>query len=187
MGGLTDFSMDCFAKATSKVTAATPAEVVPIMIPAELWTVKFAATLAGLTGASVNANFLRTFSLTWNTGAQTRHYADGTLQAAQFVETDMGGTLELEVESTALAVSEFYDKYVSMALDFVRLKAQGPVLGGTFYSLQLDVPIYWSKPTILSGDDNGVNLYKVSGDIAYDPTGAQSLGAVLVCSLTAIP
>ena len=186
IGGLTDFSMDMFGKATTKVTAATPAEVVPIMIPGDLWTVKFASTLAGLTGATVVANFLRGFSLTWNTGAQPRHYADGTLQAAQFVETDMGGTLDLEVESQANAVSEFYDKYVSGTLDFVRLKVTGPVLGGTFYSLQLDVPVYWSKISVLSGDDNGVNIYKVTGDIAYDVTGAQSLGAVLVCSLATI-
>ena len=187
LGGMTDFTMDMFGKITTKVSAATPAEVTPVMIPAELWTVKFATTLAGLPGASVVANFLRTFTLHWDTGAQPRHYADGTLQAAQFVETDMVGTLELEVESTAQAVSEFYDKYTTLTLDFVRLKVTGPVLGGSNYSLQLDVPVYWTAPEILASDDNGVNLYKVKGDIAYDATGAQSLGAVLVCSIAAIP
>ena len=187
LGGLTDLSADMFGKVTTKVTAATPAETVPVMIPAELWTIKFAALLASLTAASVVSNFLRSWSLTWNTVSQPRHYADGTLQAAQAVETDMGGTLSLEVESTAQAVSEFYDKRVAGTLDFVRLKAIGPVLGGTFYSCQIDVPVYWQDPDILSGDDNGVNLYKVTGDIAYDVTSAQSLGITLVSSLAAIP
>lgn len=187
LGGMTDYSMEMFGKQTTKVTAATPAESTPILIPGDLWTVKFATTLAGLAGASVVSNFLRSFSLTWNTGAQPRHYADGTLLAAQYVETDLGGTLDLEVESTAQAVSQFYDKHTTMTMDFVRLKATGPSLGGTNYSLQFDVPVYWTKPQLLSGDDNGVNLYKVSGDIAYDPTGAQSLSAILVCSLAAIP
>jgi hypothetical protein len=187
LGGLTHLKADLFGKQSSKVTAATPAEVQPVMIPAELWTIKQAATLAGLAGASVVANMLRSFSLTWNTGSQPRHYADGTLQAAQAVETDMGGTLDVELESTAAAVSGFYDKYTAGTMDFVRLKATGPTLGATNYSAQLDIPVYWTKPTVLSGDDNGVNIYKFSGDIAYDTVSAQSLGALIVCSLAAIP
>lgn len=186
-GRLTRFTADCFAQRAVKTTAATPAETSPIIIPADLWTIKFATAASGLAGASVQTNFLRSFGLQWNTGLVPEFYLDGNLYMGQSVETDLSGALELEVDSTALAVSEFYDKHAAGTLDFVRLKATGPTLGATNYSLQLDVPVYWDRPKPLASQTNAINRYTVTGKVAYDPTSAKSLEAVLVCSVTAIP
>ena len=184
-GELTHFEADCFAQQAVKGTASTPAEVNPILIPADLWTVKFAATFAGLSGASVQTNFLRTWSLDYMTGIKNRFYMDGNLFMGQHVETDIVSTFEMEVESTALAVSEFVDKFRAGTLDFVRLKATGPVLGGSFYSLQLDFPVYWDEPKPLASVDDGVNLYTVKGRQAFD--GTNGMVITLVNSLAAIP
>lgn len=187
LGGLTRYEADCFAQRAIKTAASAPAEVVPVKIPADLWTVKFAATFAGLAGASVSSNYLRSWSLDWETGLKPRWYADGNTYMGQHQETDLMGRLELEVESTALAVSEHVDKWRAGTLDFVRLKATGPTLGATNYSLQLDLPVYWDEPQPLSADDDGVNLYRIPGRVAYDSTAAKSLEATLVCTLSAIP
>lgn len=186
-GGLTRYEADLFAQRAIKTTAATPAEVAPIKIPSDLWTLKFATTFAGLAGASVQANFLRSWSLDWQTGLSPRFYADGTTYMGQHVETDVAGKLHLETESTALAVSEIVDKWRAGTLDFVRLKATGPTLGSTNYSLQLDIPIYWDEPQVIASVDDGVNLYSTDAKVAYDTTATKSLEATLVCSLAAIP
>jgi hypothetical protein len=187
LSGLTRFEADCFAQRAIKTTASAPTEVSPVKIPGSLWTVKFATTFAGLTGASVQTNFMRTFGLEWMTGLKPRFYGDGNLYFGQTQETDLLGKLELEVESTALAVSEFVDKHRAGTLDFVRLKATGPTLGATNYSLQHDVPVYWDAPKPIAAVDDQVNLYTVTGRIAYDPTAAKSLETTLVCTLPAIP
>jgi hypothetical protein len=52
----------------------------------------------------------------------------------------------MTVESTALAVSEFYDKWLAQTLDFIRLKATGPTLGASNYSAQIDLPVLYEGP-----------------------------------------
>ena len=185
LGELTHVEADLFAQEATKGAASTPAEVSPILMPADLWTVKFAATFAGLGAASVQANFLRSWSFEYMTGIQPRWYADGNTFLGQHVETDISGTLTMEVESTTLAVSEFVDKYRAGTLDFVRLKITGPTLGGTNYSLQLDMPVYWDEPKPIASIDEGVNLYTIKGRQAYN--GTNGLVVTLVNTLAAIP
>lgn len=184
-GEKTHFEADLFAQQATKGAASTPAENTAIVIPADLWTVKFATTAAGLPGASIQANFLRTWSFEYQTGLKPRWYQDGNTFMGQHVETDISGKLTMEVESTALAVSEFVDKQRAGTLDFVRLKATGPVLGGTFYSLQLDIPVYWDNVKPLASVDDGVNLYTVEAHQVFD--GTTGLVITLVNTLAAIP
>lgn len=184
-GELTHLDADLFAQGTAKGAASTPAEVTPVLIPSDLWTVKFAATFAGLGAASISTNFLRTWAFDYATGIKPRFYADGTTQMGQHVETDLTGSLSMEVESTALAVSEFVDKWRAGTVDYLRLKATGPALGGTNYSLQLDMPVYWDEPKPLASVDDGVNLYTVKAKQAWD--GTNGLVVTLVNSLAAIP
>lgn len=187
MGDLTSLEMDMFAQRAVKGAKATPADNNAVKIPGDLWTVKFAASIAGLPGATASANFLQAWELDVTTGLLMRHYMDGNLYAGQHLETDISATLSLTVESTALAVSEFFDKSLAQTLDFVRLKAIGPVLGGSFYSAQIDLPILWEVPAPIDSEDNGVNLWKITGRLAYDPTSTASISAVIVNSLTALP
>lgn len=185
LGDLTHFEAQCFAQQAIKGAASAPAEVLPIMIDGDLWTLKFATTFAGLGAASVQSNFLRSWSFDYDSGIRPRFYMDGTTALGQHVETDIAGTLEMEVESTALAVSEIVDKYRAGTLDYVRLKNTGPSLGASNYSLQIDMPVYWDEPQPLSSVDDGVNLYKFKGRQAYD--GTNGLVITLVCSLATIP
>ena len=184
-GELTHFEADCFAQQVVKGAASAPAEINPVLIPADLWTVKFAGTFAGLAGASVQANFLRMWNLDYVTGIRNRFYMDGTTAMGQHVETDIVSTFTMEVESTALAVSEFVDKWRAGTLDFVRLKATGPALGASNYSLQFDFPVYWDEPKPLASVNEGVNLYTVKGRQAYD--GTNGMVTTLVNTLAAIP
>jgi hypothetical protein len=187
IGDLTSLEGDLFAQRAVKGAKATPAINSAVKIPGDLWTVKFAGTLAGLPGASVQANFLIDWELEVLTGLKWRHYQDGNLYGGQHVETDIAGNLSMTVESTALAVSEFYDKALSQTLDFIRLKATGPALGGTNYSAQIDLPVLYDVPEPIGEEDDGVNLYKVSAHLAYDDTSGTSIVPVIVNSLAALP
>jgi len=185
-GELTHLEADCFAQQAIKGAASSPAEIANnILIPSDLWTLKTAGTFAGLSGASVQTNLLRTWSFEYDTGILPRFYMDGTTGLGQHVETDIAGMVDMEVESTAYTISEFVDKYRAGTLDYARFKVQGPVLGGSFYSLQFDMPVYWDEPQVIASTDNGVNLYTVRGRQAYDST--NGLVVTLVCSLSAIP
>jgi hypothetical protein len=185
LGGLTELEMDCFAQRAIKTAKATPAINAAIKIPGDLWTIKFAGTIAGLPGASISTNFLLAWELEVMTGLKWRHYMDGNMYGAQHVETDIAATLQMTVESTALAVSEFYDKAVADTMDFIRLKATGPALGGTNYSAQIDMPVLYEEPEIIAEEDDGINLYKVTAHLADDTT--NGIIPVIVNSLAALP
>lgn len=189
LGELTQMSLDAFAQRAVKVAKATPADNVSPKIPGDLWTVKYAATLAGLPGASIVANFLVDWELEIRTGVFAEHYMDGNLYFGQHVETSLGGTLTMTVESTAQAITQFVDKYRAQTLDFVRLKATGAVLGGSNYSAQVDLGVLYDKPSIIDSDRDGINLYKITARVAADSptTPAQNMSFVLVNALTAIP
>jgi hypothetical protein len=187
LGDVTQLEMEGFAQRAVKVAKATPAINAAIKIPGDLWTIKFAGSIAGLAGASIQTNFLQAFDLEVQTGLKWRHYMDGNLYGSQSVETDIAATLNMTVESTALAVSEFFDKAVADTMDFIRLKATGPVLGGTFYSAQIDLPVLYEIPEIISGESgsDGINLYKVTAHLADDTT--NGIIPVIVNSLATLP
>lgn len=187
IGDVTGLEMNGFAQRAIKTAKASPALNSAIKIPGDLWTIKFAANIAGLAGASVQTNFLQAFDLDVQTGLVWRHYMDGNLYGGQHVETDISWTLAMTVESTALAVSEFYDKAVADTMDFIRLKATGPALGGSNYSAQIDMPVLYEEPEIISGESGGegINLYKVVARGADD--GTNGIIPVIVNSLAALP
>lgn len=185
LGDVTSLEMSGFAKSTTKVAKATPASNSGVKVAGDLWTIKFAANIAGLGAASVVSNFLLGWELEVDTGLVWRHYMDGSTQGAQSLESFIAATLTMTVESTAQAVSQFYDKAIAGTMDFIRLKNTGPTLGGSNYSVQLDMPVLYEVPKILSGDQDGINLYEVTARVAYD--GTNGLIPVIVNSMTALP
>jgi hypothetical protein len=187
LGDVTQLAMEGFAQRAVKTAKATPGTNAAIKIPGDLWTIKFAATFAGLAGVSVQTNFLVDWELEVRTGLVWRHYMDGNLYGSQHVETDISWTLTMTVESTALAVSEFYDKAAADTMDFIRLKATGPTLGGSNYSAQIDTPVLYQEPEIISGESGGegINLYKVVANGADD--GTNGIAPTIVNSLAALP
>lgn len=186
-GEVTSLNLNGFAQRAVKTAKATPAIQSSVKIPGDLWTIKFAATAAGLAGASVVGNYLVDWSLDVQTGLIPDSTLDGNLYFGQHVETEIKASLSLTVESTSQAISEHYDKWLAQTLSFIRLKATGPTLGASNYSGQFDLPVLYSKVEPIAAERDGVNLYRVTANLAYDPTGAKSIDPTLVCALTAIP
>jgi hypothetical protein len=185
LGEVTQLSMDGFAQRGVKTAKATPAINAAIKIPGDLWTLKVAANIAGLGAASVITNFLVDWELEVLTGLQWEHYMDGNMYGSQHVETDIAANLSMTVESTAQAVSEFFDKAIAGTMSFLRLKATGPTLGGTNYSAQIDMPVLYEVPEIITAERDGINLYKVTAHLADDTT--NGIIPVIVNSLAALP
>lgn len=185
LGDVTQLEMEAYAQRAVKTAKATPAVNTGVKIPSDLWTIKFASSIAGLAGASIVTNFLVGFELEVTTGLIWRHYMDGNLYGSQHVETDIAWTLSLKVESTAQAVSQFYDKAAADTMDFIRLKATGPALGGSNYSAQIDMPVLYEEPEIIAEEDEGVNLWNVTAHGSDD--GTNGIIPVIVNSLAAIP
>jgi len=185
LGDVTSLEMEGFAQRAVKGAKASPAINAAIKIPGDIWTVKVAASIAGLGAASVITNFLVDWELEVMTGLKWRHYLDGNLYGAQHVETDIAWSVTMTVESTAQAVSEFYDKAIAGTMSFLRFKATGPALGGTNYSAQIDMPVLYDVPEIISGEEDGINLYKVKAHGADDA--ANGIIPVIVNSLAALP
>lgn len=185
LGDVTSLEMDWFGQRAVKTAAASPAINSAIKIPGDLWTIKFAANIAGLGAASIQTNFLVAWELSVSTGLLWRHYMDGNLYGSQHVETDISADLKMTVESTALAISEFYDKAAAATMDFLRLKATGPALGGSNYSATIDMPVLYEVPEIIASEQDGVNLYSVTAHLADD--GTNGIIPVIVNSLAALP
>lgn len=187
LGEVTQLTMDMFGQRAVKGAKAAPGTNVGTKIPGDLWTIKFATTFAGLGAASISTNFLVDWELDVSTGLVWRHYMDGNLYGSQHVETDIAGTLTMTTESTALAVSEFFDKAAADTMDFIRLKATGPALGGSNYSAQIDLPVLYEEPKVIAGESggDGINLWKVVAHLADD--GTNGIAPVIVNSIAALP
>ena len=185
---LTQLQMNLFGRQSTKSTKTAVAANNGVKIPGYLWTIKFATAQSGLTGASVVSNFLVGGSLNVQTGLVPRKYNDGLAYFGQSVEAAaLRGTLTLQVESTAQAVSQFYDKAAADTVDFIRLKATGPALGSTNYSAQIDMAVSYDDPEVIGAETDGVNLYNVTAQLVYDPTWTNSIVGTVVNSLAAIP
>lgn len=185
LGDVTQLEMDMFGQRAVKGTAATPATNLAPKIPGDLWTIKFAANIAGLGAASIQTNFLVGWELEVLTGLMWEHYMDGNAYGSQHVETDIAANLSMTVESTALAISEFYDKAAAQTMDFLRLKATGGTLGASNYSAQIDMPVLYEVPEIIAEERDGINLYRVQAHLADD--GTNGIVPVIVNSLAALP
>lgn len=185
---LTQLEMNLFGRQSTKSTKTSVSANNGVKIPGYLWTIKFATAQSGLAGASVQSNFLTGFSLNVQTGLVRRKYQDGAAYFGQTVEAaPIIGTLDLQVESTATAVSQFYDKAAADTNDFVRLKATGPALGGSNYSAQIDLCVSYDDPEVIGAESDGVNLYNVKAHLMYDPTWANAIVGTIVNSLASIP
>lgn len=186
-GDVTSLGMNWFGQRAVKTAKASPAINSGVKIPGDLWTLKYATTAAGLTGASVQGNFLIDWSLEVETGLVPDSTLDGNLYFGQHVETEIKAALSMTVESTALAISEAYDKWLAQTLSFVRLKATGPALGGSTYIATIDLPILYSKVEPIAAERDGINLYRVAANLAYDATSAASIVPSVTNTLAALP
>lgn len=184
---MTQLSANWVGRQPTKSTKTALAANQAVRIPGDLWKIRFAASQAGIAGASDQANFLLDWEANFQTGLVPRFYQDGNKYFGQTVEAaDMMATLTLHVESTALAVSEFYDKKRAQTVDFCQLKALGPSLGGSNYSAQIQLALLYTDVKPLANEDDGVNIYEVTAQTVIDPTWATSMNFVFVNSVATL-
>ncbi len=186
IGQLTQLSGKLIGQRSIKTAMASPAGNATPKIPGGLWTLKTASTFAGLPGASVLGSLLTRHKLTIRTGLLWEHFQDGNLFGSGFQETVIGGDLELTLQATATAVSSFYDLYTAGTMIYVRLRAQGGALGGSFYSAQWDLPIVLPEARMIDSHDRGVNIYKISAKLADDGTNPP-ITPLVVNDIAALP
>lgn len=188
--GVTTLDFSMFARQSTKAsfTALTPNSAV--RIPGKLWKLRHATAQSGLSGASDQSNLLLNWSWQVNTGLVPRFYQDGLTYFGQHAESgDVTGIISLTVESTATAITQYYDKWNpggTPTVDFLQLKATGPALGGSNYSATLQAAVIYTKVAPISEESDGVNLYKVDAETVYDSTWGQSMGGTIVNSITAL-
>jgi hypothetical protein len=187
VGGPTKFSADLIGMTTVKGAATALSNITPEYMSGELWTIAHAANWAGLAAASAAGTFLKSFSLKYVPGVLPVHYLDGSLAFGQIVEGEISGTLDLEFDSTALAVSAYYDKNVAQTPVWIKLSNVGAALGGTNYGLVIYLYGYVTDVKPISGESDGINHYTATVALDYDSVGAHHLTATLTCSLAAIP
>lgn len=185
--GLTQLTADIYGRQSTKSTKTSLTMPNPVNIPGYLWKIRFATSQAGLTAASDVTNFLVSWDAEWDTGLVPRFYHDGLAYFGQGVEAaPVTGQLHLVVESTAQAITQFYDKGAANTVDFVQLKATGPSLGSSNYSSQFQFAVEYETVQPLSGEQDGVNLYDITARIVYDSTWQKSIESTTVCSLATL-
>lgn len=185
-GQLTQLSGTMFGQRSIKTARAALTAVSPQKIAGDWWTVKIATTFAGLPGASVQANLVVSLRLKVRTGLIPRHYLDGNYYFGQHQELRIGGELELELEDTATTITEFYDRYTAGTMFYLRLRAQGPTLGGSAYAAQFDLPIVTPEVKIIDREDNGVNIFRINARLSDDMTNPP-ITPLIVNTLAALP
>lgn len=185
--GMTQFSGNWFGRQPVKSTKTAVTANTAVRIPGYLWLPRFATAQSGLAGASDSLNFLVDWSANHQTGLTRRFYQDGLAYFGQSVEAlEQTATVTLHVESTALAVSEFYDKKRAQTVDFMQLKCTGPALGGSNYAVTLQYALLYTDVKPIASASDGVNLYEITAESVIDPTWATNFAATSTNSIATI-
>lgn len=185
--GMTELEINWFGRQPVKSTKTAVAANTAVRIPGYLWIPRWATAQSGLAGASDTLNFLQDWSVTHQTGLVPRFYQDGLAYFGQSVEAlPQTATVTLHVESTAQAISQFYDKKAAQTVDFMQLKALGPTLGGSNYSVTLQYALLYTDVKQIASVEEGVNIWEITAETVIDPTWATNMSAVIVCALAAI-
>jgi hypothetical protein len=183
---MTNLSVNWFGRQSTKSTKTSLTATSPVRIPGILWKPTWFTTMAGLGTATATSNSLIDWSLQVNTGMIPQFYQDGLGYFGEAVQSqELSGTITFHVASNAFAVSEFYDKWNpggSPTMDFMQLKAVGPTLSATNYTATIQMALLYTSVKPISAETNGVNIYEVTGELAYDSTSSQSIQGTAICS-----
>ena len=123
MDSMTTGTANFFARSATKVTQTAVAANQSVRIPGYLWIPKFAASQAGIAGASTSTGLLKNWRATYQTGLRPDRTMSGTTFFTQSVEAlDQTVHIEFDLESSATAVAE-YDKFKAQTVTFMQLAA----------------------------------------------------------------
>jgi hypothetical protein len=119
---------------------------------------------------------------TYTSGYQNLYTLNNT-NAAQ--DTFRPNPLEWELKLTRYIRNDNeWDRYVDKAKRKIRIKTTGSVLGGSFYSAQLDC--YGVLADRATSEDNGLGMEELTYKPLYDTSFAGTTQLIVVSSLTAI-
>lgn len=187
---MTGLSIDWFGRQSTKTTKTTLTPINPVRIPGYLWKPTWFTTFAGLGTATANSSILTDWSLTINTGLVPQNYQDGFGYYSEAVQAEeFSGQLTFHVVSSATAVSQFYDNWNpggAPTMDFMQLKAVGPALGSSNYTATMQMALLYTNVKPIGSEQNGVNLYEVTAELAYDATSTKSFAGTVICSIATI-
>lgn len=186
---LTQWSADWVGRQTAKVTVDSVAANNAVKMPSGLWTIKYATSQSGLTGASALGTTMRSFTLTVDLPQRPRRYAGGTLEFGRGVASgNLAGQLQMVWDSESDAVTQ-YDRMVSQSVSFFRLAHTGPVIGSGTYAAQIDVACLAPTDGIvpLGSESDGVMEYGLTFDLVYDATFTAAIGIDATASIAALP
>lgn len=113
------------------------------------------------------------------TGLAPVRVADGLLEFSTFSEGKRAAEVELTFvhNSTGIAI---YDKYVSGALDFIRLHTVGSIIELAIpYSLIVDLSLRYTEAPEFFTDDLGRNVVRMAARTFEDPTSNNDMNFVV--------
>lgn len=182
-------SASWFARET-KVAAATAAIAIPVreLIPAELFTVAYAATFALLDPTpTVQAGIL---GIDWEltTGLGPKRRLAGSLDFAD-EQFGMGrvATLSLTIDLLAFSETERVSFFRAAAQRFIRIEAVGSQMGtGINKRITFDGAYELIDPPE-PGDDEGQTTWVLNYRSIYDDTAAKDIELHVANGLTALP
>jgi hypothetical protein len=173
-------------------TAITPAIAVPTVnyVPASLFKLWINDSF-GTIGTTQKTGTLVSFRFAYTAPYQPKLYLDGRtdLSFSSYGLKDADFTLELQTEFTAeMATEQAIADNNPGTLRYIRLEAVGPVLGGSFYEIEIDMACEYEEGGFnVSGnrDGNGTCTLKLVG--SYDVTNSLFAKIKSVNALAALP
>ncbi|KKK90088.1 hypothetical protein LCGC14_2726580 [marine sediment metagenome] len=177
-----------WAAREATVTTPTAALGIPTrtLVPSQQWSVKFAATMAGLPGASVISGEILSFDwdMAW---FDIKRRLSGSLDFDGYRigtrETDLKITMDL----TSTSEGERVNMFRAGAVRFIRLQAVGAAIGSTTYRITIDGAYTMPGPFDPSGDDDGLTTVDLDYKGLYDSTAGYDLKIEVVNNLGANP
>lgn len=179
-------SAELFGRFPTKVTfGAAPTTVTIEDAISQKTVLTSAATWAGIPGAVVS-NTLISAVIRIPTGMTPVRFADGLLEFSDFHEQKWAADVELVFRHNASGVAE-YDKYTDDGHRFFRLETTGTLIEGVLNKLfRLDLAMRYTEAPELLGEQDGLDVIRLSGRTFLDPTGGRQLRALVRNTQTAL-
>ena len=124
--------------------------------------------------------------ITLPSGLQRVWTGEGALDFSTVSENKRRAEIELLLVHNASGVAE-YDKYVSRALNFVRLETEGSIIEGAIpYTLTVDMALRYNGDPNLRDQHMGLNAIRLTGASFEDPTSGNDFQVSVINQETAL-
>lgn len=177
----------------SNTATADPGLPARILVPGNVWAVKFATSFAGLTAASILESEVVDFEFQYTSGILPKFRQEGNQQYEAHRVIGHGARLSLTLDVDAIAEAERATLFRTPAAgnvdrQFIRLEALGAQIGtGDPRGIRIDLCGELSDQPTFGDDEDGQAILPLVYNGIYDPTGAKMLTISVTNDLTAVP